>query len=44
MLEAVTVFDVPTVLVAKVDVPLTVNTSPLMRLSEYVTGAVVVPS
>ena len=44
MLAAVTVFEFPTVFEAKVAVPLTVKSSPAIRLSEYVTLAAVVLS
>ena len=44
MFTAVTVLPAPTFLLAKVGVPLTVNTSPATRLSAYVTEAESVPS
>ena len=44
ILDAVTVFELPTVLEENVGVPLTVKMSPDTRLSAYTTVAVVVPS
>ena len=44
MLDAVTVFVLPIAFVPKVAVPLTVNASPVMRSSAYVTLAVLLPS
>ena len=40
ILDAVTVFELPTVLEENVGVPLTVKRSPVTRLSAYVTEAV----
>jgi hypothetical protein len=44
ILDAVTVFELPTVLEENVGVPLTVKMSPDTRLSAYTTDAVVDPS
>ena len=44
ILDAVTVFELPTVLEENVGVPLTVKRSPVTRLSAYVTEAVSDPS